>query len=903
MHQQHVACNRDLLTRLLADDLTPAEEQAVAAHLSSCADCQSSLEQLAADRPVWNELREHVAVDALPSRSPTPDGEARDAWVEDFLHLLDATDDPQMLGRLGCFEVRGIIGRGSTGIVLKAFEPRLNRFVAIKVLSPALAANGAARQRFEREGQAIAAVSHQHVVPIYAVAEHRGLPFIVMQYVPAGTLQQRIDRDGPLTTEEILRGAMQIAAGLAAAHAQGIIHRDIKPANVLLDSDVNRVLVTDFGLARIVHDVAMTQSGVVAGTPQYMSPEQARGEGIDHRSDLFGLGSVMYAMCTGHPPFRAETVFGIIKRVCESPARPIRELNPAIPDWLAAFVNKLMAKDADARFESAAQVASLLSHELAALQNPAAHHALDRSWMPAPAPAPHRRAAWPSWTAVPIGVLIGAAILISNGGVLGFKQALRDRFGGQRAAAPGPERPHDHVTAVEDRDQMMAQLGVVLPDALVSPHDDPRRPPGAQPDDANDPMGNWSDDEGNVIVRSGFGLWVNYDDRYVGDYTPIDLLRRRDGKRITTAKEWWTKRRPEVLDDVQECLWGRIPDAKRLPGVSWAVGRTLTGESSGAPFAQQELLGEIDVARYPQVRHVPKLEATLRLPANAAGPVPVIIALGDDFVLQRVWQYAGREGWGVCALNTAALQPDDGGTLTSYLIGLVNKGRWRQPDDWGVLVAWSWGVSRLVDRLESDPAVDGKKIGVFGHARFGKAAIVGMAYDQRLAICYPSCSGVGGVEMLRRHYGQELENAAWDREYQWMAGNIFQWMGPLHEGQYKPRKLELLPVDAHALVALAAPRPVFVGAGTMNTWSDPYGSYLATAGATPVYELLGKRGLVMPDDKPQPDVAYIEGDLAYRLHHGGHEPEPDWPAFVEFARRYLNSSAAGSSAAEGGTDR
>jgi hypothetical protein len=164
-----------------------------------------------------------------------------------------------------------------------------------------------------------------------------------------------------------------------------------------------------------------------------------------------------------------------------------------------------------------------------------------------------------------------------------------------------------------------------------------------------------------------------------------------------------------------------------------------------------------------------------------------------------------------------------------------------------------------------------------------------MAYEPRLAICFPSCAGTLGTKMMRRHWGQELENLAWDREYHWAAGNMFRWMGPLSDHQYKPRKLESMPVDAHSLLALAAPRPVFLNAGTYDTWSDPYGTYLTGAGATPVYELLGKRGLVMRDDPPQPNVEYVEGDIGFRLHGGGHLSEPDWPAFVEFAQRYFKT--------------
>jgi serine/threonine protein kinase len=720
---------------------------------------------------------------------------------------------------------------------------------------------------------------------------------------------------------------MQIASGLAAAHEQGIIHRDIKPANVLLENDVNRVLVTDFGLARVAHDVALTQSSVLAGTPQYMSPEQARGESLDHRSDLFGLGSVMYAMCTSHAPFRAETVFGVIKRVCESKPRRIRELNPSIPAWLEAFVDKLMSKDAASRFDSAEQVASLLAGELAHLQSPGAIPAPPRPWMPPTDDGRRRR----------LATVAGAALLaliatVYDGGRLwralmgdaedGSQDSVQiaapddeSETGGAAAkptAQPAPEPglvrtminwatgrstptppmvPGDDVTAFADRAQMMAQVGVDFPAITMDPQDDPRRPPNTRPDDPNDLFGTWTDSQDNVITRSGFGLWVNYDDQQAGDYAPIDLLAMHDGTRIATADDWWSRRRPELLADVQDSLWGRIPEPSRLPEITWNVDEMRGGGQGDSAYKQAAITGVIDVSRYPDVRTAPRIDATLRLPADAKEPRPIIIVIGGDFPLESTWRHVAPHGWGVCAFNPHPLQPDNGAALTSHLIGLVNQGRWRKPTDWGALAAWSWGVSKLVDFFESHPQarVDAKRIGVMGHARFGKAAMVAMAYDQRLAVGYPSCAGALGTKMIRRHWGQDLEGMTWEGEYHWAAGNLFKWVGPLEEGAYLPRKVEQLPVDAHSLVALAAPRPVFLNAGTLNTWSDPYGTYLAGAGATPVYELLGKPGLVMRDEKPLADVSYDEGTIAYRMHEGGHSAEPDWPAFVEFAERYLEA--------------
>jgi serine/threonine-protein kinase len=286
------------------------------------------------------------------------------------LDFLAPTDDPAMLGRVGVYEIAGVVGRGGAGIVLKAFERSLNRFVAIKVLAPHLATSAAARRRFAREAQAAAAVVHEHIVPIHSVDEHLGLPYMVMRYVPGRSLHERLERQGPLGLREILRIGMQTASGLAAAHAQGLVHRDIKPANILLENGVERVLLTDFGLARAVDDASLTCSGVIAGTPQYMAPEQARGEAVDHRTDLFSLGSVMYAMCTGHSPFRAESTMGVLHRICHETPRSLRELNPDMPEWFERIVRKLHAKDPARRFQTAGEVAELLESRLAQLQRP-----------------------------------------------------------------------------------------------------------------------------------------------------------------------------------------------------------------------------------------------------------------------------------------------------------------------------------------------------------------------------------------------------------------------------------------------------------------------------------------------------------------------------------------------------
>lgn len=361
----------------------PALRQRVETLLQSHADAGGFLEKSVPER-LSERIGDAEAPGATESEAPANRGEEK-------LAFLDPSDNPDSLGRLSHYEVLEIIGLGGMGIVLRAFDEKLHRVVAIKVMAAQLATNATARKRFQREAQAAAAVSHDHLVTIHAVDETNGLPYIAMQYVAGLSLQQRIDRDGPLQIHEILRIGMQTASGLAAAHAQGLIHRDIKPANILLENGVERVKITDFGLARAMTDASLTQSGVVAGTPQYMAPEQADGKTVDQRTDLFSLGSVLYAMCTGRAPFRASGTMAVLKRVCEEKPTPIRETNAEIPAWLVAIIDKLHAKDPAERYQSAAEVAGLLGRHLAHVQHPSVvgHVSnvpvgLATGWKPAP---------------------------------------------------------------------------------------------------------------------------------------------------------------------------------------------------------------------------------------------------------------------------------------------------------------------------------------------------------------------------------------------------------------------------------------------------------------------------------------------------------------------------------------
>jgi serine/threonine-protein kinase len=383
---------------LLIGQLPEGQRAALHHHLESCSRCQRRLDELVAGKDLWSGVARQLRDEPQPpgpglkrvvddlkkfmddlkkEANLPPTSEELKSGDEASLSFLAPPNKPGQLGRLGSYEVLEVIGRGGMGVVLKALDPSLQRAVAIKVLAPQLATSGVARKRFTREAQAAAAINHEHVVTIHAVDEANGLPYLVMQFVPGMSLQDRIDRNGPLELKEILRISMQTAAGLAAAHAQGLIHRDIKPANILLENGVRRVKITDFGLARAADDAGFTQSGVVAGTPQYMAPEQARGETLDHRADLFSLGSTMYAMCTGRPPFRATTNMGVLKRVSDEPPPPIRDINPDIPTWLVAIIEKLHAKNPANRFQTAAEVSDLLGQHLARLQQPAVPDAAD----------------------------------------------------------------------------------------------------------------------------------------------------------------------------------------------------------------------------------------------------------------------------------------------------------------------------------------------------------------------------------------------------------------------------------------------------------------------------------------------------------------------------------------------
>lgn len=390
--------------------------------------------------------------------------------------------------------------------------------------------------------------------------------------------------------------------------------------------------------------------------------------------------------------------------------------------------------------------------------------------------------------------------------------------------------------------------------------------------------------------RSGL---VNYDESKANPYSTLpDPLTLRSGKKVTSAKMWWEERRPEIVEDFDREVYGRMP--KIIPNVKWEVVSTSRGLNGDVPIITKQLVGHVDNTSYPQV--AVEIQLTLSTPANAIGPVPVIMEFGGGFRFGPPgrggpagpsptgpsWQQQVlARGWGYAQLVPASIQADNGAGLTQGIIGLINKGQPRKVDDWGALRAWAWGASRALDYFQTDKAVDAKRVGLEGHSRFGKAAVIAMAYDQRFAIVFISSSGEGGAKLHRRNWGEQVENVAAPNEYHWMAPNFLKYSGPLHVND--------LPIDSHELIALCAPRPVFLSAGATegDGWVDAKGTFLAGVGAGPVYRLLGRKDLGTTEFPPI-ETGLMDGEISFRQHTGGHTPVPNWPTFLSFAERYFS---------------
>ena len=381
---------------------------------------------------------------------------------------------------------------------------------------------------------------------------------------------------------------------------------------------------------------------------------------------------------------------------------------------------------------------------------------------------------------------------------------------------------------------------------------------------------------------------ANYDESKVNQQLNLpDPLLLKNGTRVTTAEIWWKQRRPEIVEDFDREIYGRMP--KDTPKVKWEVTSTEKQKVGETDVVMKRLVGHVDNSAYPLV--TVDIQLTLTTPADAKGPVPVIMEFGfggrgfgspPGSRPGPTWQQQVIEkGWGYAIIVPNSIQADNGGGLTRGIIGLCNKGQPRKVDDWGALRAWAWGASRALDYFETDKTVDAKKVGIEGLSRYGKAAIVAMAYDERFAIGFIGSSGEGGAKLHRRNFGELVENVASSGEYHWMAGNFIKYAGPL--------KWDDLPVDAHELVALCAPRPVFISAGSQKVeggWVDAKGMFLAGVGAGPVYRLLGKKDLGTAEF-PAQETALVDGEVAFRQHSGGHTTGPNWPTFLKFAERYL----------------
>lgn len=375
------------LQSFVDDSLSSRRSDQIISHLDECAECRQRVDRLAGSAEDWAVAAEAFSAEEMelrPSESGfgTTQGSTGEVVhrfdVSLVLGLLAPSDDPRAAGRIGPFEVTGIVGSGGMAVVLKAREPSLDRYVAIKMLSPHLASSKSARKRFARESRAAAAVIHENVIAIYQVGHWNDVPYLVMPYLPDPSLQQRIDVEGPLGVEQTLSIAMQIARGLSAAHSQGLVHRDVKPANVLLSKGTERAVITDFGLARAADDASLTRAGVLAGTPHYMSPEQARGEPVDARSDLFSLGSVLFTMLAGRPPAEFELGSETITQIASHPLPSLCDSDVKVPTWLTRLVDWLHQRDPKRRPRSAEEVADLLEQCLLHCRQPDQNELPDR---------------------------------------------------------------------------------------------------------------------------------------------------------------------------------------------------------------------------------------------------------------------------------------------------------------------------------------------------------------------------------------------------------------------------------------------------------------------------------------------------------------------------------------------
>jgi lysophospholipase L1-like esterase len=402
---------------------------------------------------------------------------------------------------------------------------------------------------------------------------------------------------------------------------------------------------------------------------------------------------------------------------------------------------------------------------------------------------------------------------------------------------------------------------------------------------------------------------ANYDESTANPFPNLpDVLTLKNGKKVTTAEMWKAERRPEIIEDFEREVLGRIPP--NAPKVTWTVTRTVNTTFGGHAVTGRQLTGHVDNWVYPLIDV--DIQMTLVTPADAKRPVPVMIMFGRA-ALPGDPTPAGRagpapppgsdppateqliaDGWGYASLNPVSIQADNGAGLTRGIIGLVNKGQPRKPDDWGALRAWAWGASRALDYLETDRAVDARRVGIEGVSRYGKAALITMAFDTRFAVVLVGSSGEGGAKLHRRNWGEAVENLTGTGEYHWMAGNFLKYGAS--EASFGSNNAGDIPVDAHELIALCAPRPTFISYGVPEKgdakWLDHQGSYMAAVAAGPVFRLLGAKDLGTSDDyhkekMPPVNVAMLDSQLAWRQHDGGHTDAPNWKHFIPWADKFL----------------
>jgi hypothetical protein len=385
-----------------------------------------------------------------------------------------------------------------------------------------------------------------------------------------------------------------------------------------------------------------------------------------------------------------------------------------------------------------------------------------------------------------------------------------------------------------------------------------------------------------------------------------DALTLRDGRKVTSAEMWWKKRRPEIVEDLEREIYGRVP--ADVPTVAWTVTETVEATVGGQPVVARRVIGHVDNSAHPAITVDVKMAVVL--PVNAKGPVPVLMMFGwGNMPGEPLPRFPGVQepaappsteqliasGWAYVSLSTASIQADNGAGLTAGIIGLTNKGKRRTPEQWGSLRAWAWGAARALDYLETLPAVDAKRVGIEGVSRYGKAALVTMAFEPRFALVLVGSSGEGGAKPHRRNFGEAVENLTGSGEYHWMAGNFLKYGAA--EASFGSKNADDIPVEAHELIALCAPRPSFISYGVPEkgdaNWLDQQGSYMATVAAGPVFRLLGARDIGVTEDyrvakMPPHNTSLLDGELAWRQHDGGHEDRSNMSFFIAWANRLRN---------------